>query len=113
MTGTESERALRRLEQLAREERAAVLAQDVEALCRISALVPDATTDVLKGQYSHNDRFDARVSEVLAAHSAAETFLNNRLEETRDALRLLSGAQRAATGYGRAGGHASRIQSQG
>ena len=96
----ESERALARLEQLAREEQAAVDAADVDAVCRISELLPDATAFVLKGVYSPETRLRERIAVIQDAHRAAEDFLGVRLAETREALRNLNGSKRTMHGYG-------------
>jgi hypothetical protein len=95
----ESERALVRLEQLAREERAAVEAGDVDAICRISLLLPDATERAVAGDYGPDTRLAERVEAIQSSHRAAEAFLNNRLAETREALRQLSGGKRIMSGY--------------
>ena len=113
MTETESERAILRLEQLAREEAAAVDAEDIDALCRISELLPDVTADVLNGTYPASARLDDRVSAILSSHRCAEAFLSQRISETREALRLIGGGQRASSGYGNRSSHTARIHSEG
>ena len=112
MTETDAERALSRLEQLAREEQAAVEAEDVDAVCRISELLPEVTAQVLSGHYSTKSRLAERVAAIQDSHSAAERFLSLRLAETREALRLLGGGKRAASGYGRLIPQAGRVQSE-
>jgi hypothetical protein len=99
MTERESERALVRLEQLATEECAAVAAGDVEAICRISSLLPDATEMAVAGQYGPETRLAERVQAIQTAHRAAESCLSTRLMETREALRQLTGGKRTMSGY--------------
>jgi hypothetical protein len=96
-----AERALARLEQLAREEQAAVDAADVDAICRISELLPEATAFVLKSVYNPETRLRERVAAIQETHRAAEEFLGARLAETREALRNLGGGRRTMHGYGR------------
>lgn len=113
MVEIDSERALARLEQLAKEERAAVAAGDVEAICRISELLPDATELAVGGNYGPGTRLTERVEAIQSAHRAAESFLNTRLAETREALRQLSGGKRTMSGYGRTMQRRGRIRSEG
>ena len=112
-TERESERALVRLEQLAREETAAVAAGDVEAICRISLLLPDATDLAVAGQYGPETRLTERVQAIQAAHRVAESFLNTRLAETREALRQLTGGKRTMSGYSRAPRAAQMLHGEG
>lgn len=109
----ESERALIRLEQLAKEERAAVRDGDVEALCRISLLLPDATALAVAGSYGAEARLAERVESIQAAHRAAESFLNMRLAETREALRQLAGGKRTLSGYAQPALGGGRIRGEG
>jgi hypothetical protein len=113
MQRSDSERALCRLEQLAREERAAVLNGDVDAICRISELLPDATSSALAADHVRTTPFTERIEAILESHRAAESFLAARLTETRTALRQIGGGQRAMNGYGRSAQLAGRVQSQG
>lgn len=113
MPKLDSDRALARLEQLAREERAAVKIGDVEAICRISELLPDATSIALAGAYERTEPIAARIEAILASHRVAETYLASRLAETRETLRQLSGGKRAVTGYWRHIQMPGRVQSQG
>jgi hypothetical protein len=110
----EAERALARLEQLAREEQAAVSASDLDALCRVSALLHDAVTRLMSGPLDGISRLTERVDTIQAAHGSAESFLSARMAENREMLRHLAGARRTIRGYGNAPTpSASRISGEG
>lgn len=103
------ERALLRLQQLAKEERAAVAAGDIEALCRIAELLP-ATMEALSGVQATPapERLNARtpnraaiIQEALEAHAAAEAFLTERLKVASEQLQQHAAARRLAQTYGR------------
>lgn len=103
------ERALLRLQQLAKEERAAVAAGDVEALCRIAELLP-AAMEALSGaqaiptpenQSARTPDLSAVIEEALDAHAAAEAFLTERLKAAAQQLQQHATARRLAQTYGR------------
>lgn len=95
------ERALSRLRQLAREERAAVASGNTQALCRAAALLP-ATMQALEGARFHEDPALAEVIvEIQAAHEAALSYLDAEMTRTAEALRRFASARRAILGYAR------------
>jgi len=115
--GLSPERALQRLQQLAREERAAVAASDVEALCRIAELLPP-TMNALTGiqafrrsgvqEHQMPEYLNARtpdlsavIEEIQAAHAEAEAFLTARMSAIAEQLKQFAAARRMERVYGR------------
>lgn len=94
-----AERAMVRLRQLAKEERAAVAAGDVEALCRVTALLPAAMAHLERSGPLPVAGLSAAIEEIQASHAAAEAFLVERMQKTRATLRQFASARRVMRGY--------------
>ncbi len=95
-----AERALIRLEQLAREERAAIAAEDVGMLCHVCTLLPDAEAKLEAAGVDGIAGIGERLAEIRSAHEASETFLTKRMADTMEALRQFGGVRRTMRGYG-------------
>jgi hypothetical protein len=98
-TNVEAERALTRLEQLAREEHTAVMLSDLDMLCRVSALLPEAVARLEAAGRRGIECFDERVSAIQSTHQLAEVFLTEKMTENRKALKQLGGVRRTMRGY--------------
>jgi hypothetical protein len=93
------ERALLRLEQLAREERAAVALEDVEALCRIAELLPSTMQPLLNRPILFSPAQKATIAEIQAAHAEAEAFLTARMKSVSAQLKQCASARRTTRAY--------------
>lgn len=98
------ERALLRLQQLAREERQAIAADDVDALCRITELLPSALEALTRGGLKETPALREAIEEIQATHTAAELYLTAHLAAVADALQRCSAARRASGAYARGAG---------
>lgn len=98
--------ALRRLRQLAREERAAVQAGDVETLCRIAELLPAAMASLQARPANFSPEWSAALKEIQAAQAEAERFLSERMREAALQLEQCGRARRTLQGYRTFGGAA-------
>jgi hypothetical protein len=93
------ERALLRLEQLAREERAAVAREDVEALCRIAELLPSAMQPLLEHPLLLSAAQRASIAEIQAAQAEAEAFLTSRMGSVSAQLKRCASVRRTTRAY--------------
>lgn len=93
------ERALLRLEQLAREERAAVAREDVEALCRIAELLPSAMQPLLDRPLLFTAAQKASIAEIQAAQAEAEAFLITRMGSVSAQLKQCASVRRTTRAY--------------
>ena len=94
-------RALRRLRQLASEERAAIGANDVDGLCRIAELLPSAMQRLADTPLDDTPENRAVLSELEAANAAAEVYLTAQMQAVSDRLKVCASARRAARVYSR------------
>jgi hypothetical protein len=95
------ERALLRLQQLAREERAAAEAGDAEALCRIAKLFPPAMEALNGARLSDIAGLRAAMADILSANAAAETCVSERMAAVSERLRAIHAVRRAMRAYAR------------
>jgi hypothetical protein len=92
-------RTIERLRQMAREQRAAVAADDVEALCHIASLVPRVMEQLWKDDVRYTPSMRAAIEEVLDAHRTSEAYLTRMLSEVAAKLKQCAGGRRAAHAY--------------
>jgi hypothetical protein len=95
------ERALKRLQQLAREEQAAVASKNTEALCRAAALLPAATQALVSARFHEDPTLAEVIAEIQAAHKAALSYLDAEMNRTAKALRCFASVRRAILSYAR------------
>jgi len=93
------ERALLRLQQLAREEQRAVAVGDVDLLCRIARLLPATMEMIDRSALPGMPDAPAMIAEIQAAHSAAEAFLTGRMKDVAGTLKRYATARRVVSGY--------------
>jgi hypothetical protein len=93
------ERALLRLEQLAREQRAAVAREDVEALCRIAELLPSALQPLLDHPLPFSAAQREAIAAIQAAHAEAEAFLTDRMKSVCAQLKQVAAVRRTTRAY--------------
>ncbi len=98
------ERAMKRLRQLAREERAATADGDIETLCRIAELLP-AAVEVLEDVWlPERAALRAAIAEIQVAQATAEACLAAGMDAVQERLKMIAAARRVVKVYSRRGG---------
>lgn len=97
-------RAIARMRQLAAEVRFAVGADDVEAVCRVAALLPDAVEAARREVGAGAPGLQEAAAELHAANDAAEAFLREQMRKVSARLSEIGSGGRATSAYTRRGG---------
>ncbi len=100
-----AEAALRRLRQLAKEERAAVENADSEVLCHIAAMLPHAAErlaetlreESLRTAFLRREEWTVAFTEIQSAHASAERYLDAQLTAVSSSLKQCALARRLVT----------------
>jgi hypothetical protein len=106
--GFTPERALIRLRQLAAEQRAAIAHGDVEALCRISDLLP-ATVGALGTTAPEGPGAQAIIDDARQAQVEVEQFLSDRMNHARSLLQQIARSRNSSRAYAGQTSRASRV----
>jgi hypothetical protein len=98
---TISERRLTRLRQIAREESAAVRSGDIEKLCRLTEMLPDALEGLRQGGLPSVPQAEQILEEIRRAHEQAEKYLQEQMRAVRRLLQHCATARRTLRAYGK------------
>ena len=98
---TKGERSLTRLQQIAREETAAVRSGDIEKLCRLTEMLPQSLEGLREGGLPSAPQAEQILEEIRRAHEQAEKYLQEQLRAVRRLLQHCATARRTLRAYGK------------
>ena len=96
---TDGLRSLERLQQMAREQRAAVAADDAATLCRIATLIPRVMEQLTRYPPTVTPEVVATVKEIQEAHGELEAYLQDRMAELSVRMRHCADGRQALRAY--------------
>src|SRR5258708_1787404 len=99
-----AERGLQRMQQIAREETAAVRTRDADTLCRLTELIPNTVEGLRQSGLPASlsgPETETVLNEIRHAHEQAERYLEEQLRSVRLLLQQCSTARRTLRAYGK------------
>ncbi len=99
-----SERGLARVRQIAKEERAAVVAGDTEMVCRLTELLPHSLESLRENGVPNTPEAVVVLDEMRQAHEQADRYLQEQMRSVKLLLQQCATARRTLRAYGKRNG---------